>query len=115
MYNDKTSAAIGNQEAISFANGLFPIHRYFNPASVVYQWQFSQHFGGAQEVAAVPSDDGCHVEISYVSSFYGPEDPDIFLRLGTAFHRLYMQFLIDAAKRRMEKLLQAAQTHVNHE
>ena len=71
--------------------------------------------GGVQELAAVikeqPGDQAAEkkqvMEISYACAQYGFGDGSnplgVLDRVGMAFHKMYMRFLVDQAKRKLEK------------
>lgn len=99
----------------TYLNGLFPIiHR--TPSSTVMAWRMPGPVlaffkalntpmvaGGTQELTAVPVDG--QVEIGYAcAQNYGRADEYLGLGLvGLELHRFYMRFLLDAAKRRLER------------
>lgn len=103
----------------AYCNGLFPVlDRY--PDSIIVQWEtpkgVSKLFkdrgktvlgGGVQELSAVmvESDDKrWEMEIGYACAQW-MDGPESLGKAPMALHRFYMRFLLDSARRRLEREL----------
>lgn len=102
----------------SFCNGLFPIHERFNE-TIIVRWATPRSVldflrrigrptvgGGVQELSAVVTENGKQLEIGYACAQWmdGPEENRLG-DLGMALHRFYMRFLLDSAKKRLQREL----------
>lgn len=112
--SDIAAGGAPDRETVAFAPPIFPIWAYY-PDSVVFQWRFNPDMGGVQELAAVVKDDtvsegGQVMEISYACAQYGISDGTggALDRVAVGFHRMYMRFLIDQAKRKLERHMSIA-------
>jgi hypothetical protein len=101
---------------ITFCNGLFPV-THKDDTSVVVAWRMPSGVlraceaiglamvgGGVQELSAFKVD-GETTELSYGCAEYmgeGAEDKELGY-FGTALHQFYMRFLLDSARRRLDR------------